>query len=175
MLSWIHELPTFIALLGGDRAIDEIKLASRKIMVPSEAVRSALTSRFRIDADRIQTVYNGQDPRTHGLDREALRLEVRRELGLPPDARIVLGCGTIDLRKGADLFVNVARRVLLDRSKDKRLTRNLVRLGRPLQRREPCGAGSCTTLESTAWTSGSGSSGPEARWLPTTWPPICWR
>jgi glycosyltransferase involved in cell wall biosynthesis len=28
----------------------------------------------------------------------------------------VLGCGTVDLRKGADLFVNVARRVLLDAS-----------------------------------------------------------
>ena len=117
VLSWIHELPTFIALLGGDHAIDEIRQASRRIMVPSEAVRSALTSRFRIDPDLIQTVYNGQDPRSHGLDRVALRLEIRRELGLPPDGRIVLGCGTIDLRKGADLFVNVARRVLLEEAK----------------------------------------------------------
>ena len=117
VLSWIHELPTFIALLGGDHAIDEIRQASRRIMVPSEAVRSALTSRFRIDPELIQTVYNGQDPRSHGLDRDALRLEIRRELGLPPDGRIVLGCGTIDLRKGADLFVNVARRVLLEEAK----------------------------------------------------------
>ena len=112
VLSWIHELPTFIELLGGDRAIEGLKRASRKIMVPSEAVRVALTSRFGIDADRIRTVYNGQDPLTKGLDRLAARLEVRRELGLPEDARIVLGCGTVDLRKGADLFVNVARRVL---------------------------------------------------------------
>ena len=114
VLSWIHELPTFISLLGGDSAIDEIKLASRKIMVPSEAVRAALNARFGIDGDAVRTVYNGQDPITHGLDRQALRLEVRRELGLPHDARIVLGCGTIDLRKGPDVFVNVARRVLLE-------------------------------------------------------------
>jgi hypothetical protein len=46
VLSWIHEMPTFIALLGGDSAIDEIKLASRKIIVPSEAVRAALNSRL---------------------------------------------------------------------------------------------------------------------------------
>lgn len=114
ILSWIHELPTFITLLGGHESIETIERASRKIMVPSDAVRAALHSRFRIDVDRIRTVYNGQEARTKGLDREALRLAVRRELGLPDDARIVLGCGTVDLRKGADLFVNVARRFLLD-------------------------------------------------------------
>jgi glycosyltransferase involved in cell wall biosynthesis len=117
VLAWIHELPTFISLLGGNRAIEQIKLASRKLMVPSEAVRAALSTRFGIDRDSIRTVYNGQDPITHGLDRRALRLEVRRELGLPEDAIIVLGCGTIDLRKGPDVFVNVARRVLLEPNK----------------------------------------------------------
>ena len=118
VLSWIHELPTFISILGGDSAIEEIKLASRKIMVPSQAVGAALESRFRIDGDSIRTVYNGQDPNTQGLDRQALRLEVRRELGLPQDARIVLGCGTIDLRKGPDVFVNVARKFLLEPASD---------------------------------------------------------
>ena len=52
---------------GGNRA------ASRKIMVPSEAVRTALSSRFRIDPARIRTVYNGQDAKSDGLDRNALR------------------------------------------------------------------------------------------------------
>ena len=118
VLSWIHELPTFISLLGGELAALEIKLASRKIMVPSEAVRTALSSRFLIDAESIQTVYNGQDPRTQGLDRDAQRLLVRRELGLPHNATIVLGCGTVDLRKGADLFVNVVRRVLFEQKKN---------------------------------------------------------
>ena len=113
VLSWIHELPTFITLLGGERAIEAIKRASRKLMVPSQAVRNALVTHFEIDPVLIRTVYNGQDPRTRGLDREALRIQVRRELGLPEHAKIVLGCGTVDLRKGADLFVNVARRVLL--------------------------------------------------------------
>jgi glycosyltransferase involved in cell wall biosynthesis len=114
VLSWVHELPTFIASLGGSDAIERIKAGSRKIMVPAEAVRTALTTQFGIDPESIRTVYNGQDPNTLGLDREAMRLRVRQELLLPPDARIVLGCGTVDLRKGADIFVNVARRVLTD-------------------------------------------------------------
>jgi glycosyltransferase involved in cell wall biosynthesis len=41
---------------------------------------------------------------------------VRKELGLPADACIVLGCGTIELRKGVDLFVQLARRVIAHQS-----------------------------------------------------------
>jgi len=114
VLSWVHELPTFIESLAGKDAIERIKAASHKIMVPAEAVRTALASRFGIDLDRVRTVYNGQDARTRGLSRQTMRLRVLEELGLPDDALIVLGCGTVDLRKGADLFVNVARRVLSD-------------------------------------------------------------
>src|SRR5208337_4883670 len=52
------------------------------------------------------------DTRSRGLDRGATRLRVRRDLGIPDHGRIVLGCGTVDFRKGADLFVQVARRCL---------------------------------------------------------------
>jgi glycosyltransferase involved in cell wall biosynthesis len=114
VLSWIHELPTFIDSLGGRPAIERIKAASHRIMVPAEAVRTALVSRFGIDPDRVRTAYFGQDARTRGLSRETARRTVLQELELPEDARIVLGCGTVDLRKGADLFVNLARRVLTD-------------------------------------------------------------
>ncbi len=63
VLSWIHELPTFISLLGGDHSIEMIARASRKIIVPSKAVRAALAAQFRIDENQITTNYNGQDPR----------------------------------------------------------------------------------------------------------------
>ena len=115
VLSWIHELPTFIDLLGGREAIDRIKAASRTIMVPAEAVRTALIANFQVDARCIRTVSYGQDPATRGMIRENMRAQqVRQELAIPDDALIVLGCGTVDLRKGADLFVNVARRILND-------------------------------------------------------------
>jgi glycosyltransferase involved in cell wall biosynthesis len=112
VLSWVHELPTMVHTFGGAPAVARIKDASARIIVPSNAVREAWIDQFGVDASRIDTVYNGMDARTRGLDRQQIRSRVRNELGLPPDARIVLGCGTIDLRKGADLFVQVARRVL---------------------------------------------------------------
>ncbi|WP_165245813.1 glycosyltransferase [Paludisphaera soli] len=116
VLSWIHELPTFIEILGGVEAIERIKAASRRTIVPAEVVRNALINRFDVGADRIQTVRYGLDAKTRGLSREEMRESVRAELNLPDDARIILGCGTIDLRKGADLFVQAARTVLSDPS-----------------------------------------------------------
>jgi glycosyltransferase involved in cell wall biosynthesis len=114
VLSWIHELPTFMELLGGRDAIEAVKAASRRIIVVADFVRQALICRFQIDPDSIRTLYNGIEPRTLHLSRETTRLQVREELGLPADALIVLGCGTVDIRKGADLFVNGARRLLTD-------------------------------------------------------------
>jgi glycosyltransferase involved in cell wall biosynthesis len=114
VLSWIHELPTFVEAFGGRSAINQVKSASRIIIVPSDAVRAALLTRYNIDPGRVRTVYNGQEPVTLGMAREAMRSRVRRELAIPDEALIVLGCGTVDLRKGTDLFVNVARKILTD-------------------------------------------------------------
>ena len=47
VLSWIHELPTFIASLGGHETMEQIKAASRKIVVPAEAVRGELLAQLR--------------------------------------------------------------------------------------------------------------------------------
>src|SRR6185436_3413826 len=44
-------------------------------------------------------------------NREAARLRIRKDLRLPDNALIVLGCGTIDRRKGVDIFAEVARRL----------------------------------------------------------------
>ncbi|WP_165073527.1 glycosyltransferase [Paludisphaera rhizosphaerae] len=114
VFSWIHELPTFIDILGGDEAIARIKAASRRTIVPADVVRDSLVSGFGIDRERVQTVRYGLDARTPDVSREEARRAVRAELGLPDDARIVLGCGTIDLRKGADVFVQVGVKYLAE-------------------------------------------------------------
>ncbi len=114
VLSWVHELPTFMDSFGGVQAMERIKAASRQVVVPADVVRESLVNRFGFDRGNVRTIYNGLDARTSHLDRQATRLRVREELGLPEDSQIVLGCGTVDLRKGADLFVQLARKVLTD-------------------------------------------------------------
>lgn len=114
VLSWIHELPVSIDQLGGQTIIDRIAAASRRIIVPADVVRDALIARYDIAPDRLRTVYYGLEPKTRdlALDRQAIRREVRLELGIPEDAPIVLGCGTRELRKGVDLFSQLCRHVL---------------------------------------------------------------
>ncbi len=114
VLSWVHELPISIEHFGGKCAIDQITAASRRMIVPADAVRRAMIDRYGVDPDQITTVYNGLEARTRdlGRKRETVRRQVRTELGIPEDALIVLGCGTIELRKGADLFAQLCRHVV---------------------------------------------------------------
>ncbi|WP_165220207.1 glycosyltransferase [Aquisphaera insulae] len=113
VLSWVHELPVWIAHLGGRAITDQICSASRRIVVPADAVRNALIDTYDVSPDSLRTLHYGLEPRTQGLDafRSQIRTQVRRELGIPEDAPIVLGCGTADFRKGAELFAQVCRLV----------------------------------------------------------------
>lgn len=112
ILSWVHELPTFIDILGGEEAMDRIRNFSRRTIVPVDESRRALIEQFGFDPAKIQTARYGLDARTRGLSRDSARALVREELDLPADALVVLGCGTIDHRKGTDLFVQLGRMFL---------------------------------------------------------------
>ena len=131
VLAWVHELGVSIAHLGGQAIIDRISAASRRIIVPADVVRDALIARYAISPDRLRTVYYGLEPRTRDLAqvRPIIRLQVRRELGIPEDAPIVLGCGTTDFRKGTDLFAQLCRLVLRDCQGGRAGIQCLVRLG----------------------------------------------
>jgi glycosyltransferase involved in cell wall biosynthesis len=59
------------------------------------------------EIDVVDAFFSPSVPRDR-LDRKAA---LRTELGLPEDGLVVLGCGYIEWRKGADLFMDVARRV----------------------------------------------------------------
>ena len=113
VLAWLHELPTSIeAFLDGAATVAWIDRAASRILCPSECVRDALVSHYALDPDKVVAIRNGTDRPPADLDRAAARKRVREEFRLPPDARIVLGCGTVDMRKGTDLFVLAAHSLL---------------------------------------------------------------
>jgi glycosyltransferase involved in cell wall biosynthesis len=121
VLSCIFELPTTIDTVAGAGRLHEMVKASRRVIVASRFVQEALARRYRIDASRFVPLHTG----VLGWDagdgwRERSRREVSEELGLPADAFLVLGCGSVHPRKGADLFVQVARETLA-RSLDDRM------------------------------------------------------
>jgi glycosyltransferase involved in cell wall biosynthesis len=113
VLAWLHELPTCIESIGrGAPLVEQIVAASRRIITPSRFVRRSLMQRYGIDPGQIVAVHNGIAAAPDLANREEARARVREELGLLSSARVVLGCGTLELRKGADLFVQAARQML---------------------------------------------------------------
>src|SRR5262249_16445527 len=114
VVSWIHELPESIdAFYGGEATFKTILEASKVFICPSEFARQALLHRYRpVQPEKFQVIYYGVAQQRRAQSREQVRSSVLEELGIPPDATVVLGCGTVDRRKGVDLFVRVASRLL---------------------------------------------------------------
>lgn len=89
------------------RAIDDLNCNDRLLAV-SQATRSFHIAQG-LDPARTDVLYNGVDlerfrPRPRSGD-------LHRELGLPPDAQLVVTIGQIGLRKAPDLLPEVAARV----------------------------------------------------------------
>lgn len=110
VLSLIYELPTSIETTVGRRGFLEMVRASRQVIVASRFVQDSLAESYGIEPERLTPLHTG----VLGWDgtdgwRARCRAAVLAELGLPADTFLVLGCGSIHPRKGADLFVQVAR------------------------------------------------------------------
>lgn len=106
--SLVHELPTSIrSLIGPERARAMARHADH-IVFSADFVRDAFAYAFGLDHARSALIRQGV---LFDLEQDApreARAELRRRLGFPDNARIALGIGVGDLRKGPDLFVEVA-------------------------------------------------------------------
>lgn len=85
-----------------------IHRCSNRVVFPADAVKAATTAVLPDFHDACVVPQGLLDPEFGRRDRNAARVEVRSTLGLASDTAIVLGCGTRDLRKGIDLFVQLA-------------------------------------------------------------------
>jgi glycosyltransferase involved in cell wall biosynthesis len=114
IVSLVHELPGVIRDYKLEQEVQALTECSDRLVVASNAVAEGLL-KFVDDAAlrRVLTVrpqglftrsrYRGMSDRTQA------RSVLRRKLGLPDHARIVVAVGYADERKGADLLVQVAR------------------------------------------------------------------
>ena len=107
IVTHFHELETSIERYAGGWMSDIAAYSSHHIAC-SEAVRDNLVASHGIARTLISTVYSSiRESGTKAAD-PAERLDLRRQLGLVIDKRIVMGCGIgMPFRKGADLFIAV--------------------------------------------------------------------
>ncbi len=106
----VHELPSSYE----DNDYHQIYDCSERIIFPVDTVREAAHARVPVPCGKDYVVAQGLLDAEFGksIEGQAARKQIRHELGLPDDAWIVLGCGTLDLRKGIDHFCGVARTML---------------------------------------------------------------
>uniref|UniRef100_I2Q7R8 Lipopolysaccharide biosynthesis protein n=1 Tax=Desulfovibrio sp. U5L TaxID=596152 RepID=I2Q7R8_9BACT len=110
IITHVHELEQSLQKFAGQSVLEKMRRYTHRYVAASEAVRRNLIASHGVAPENVRTVDAFITPapvpelRDRGL--------VRRDLGLPQNALLVLGCGSRDWRKGVDLFVEVARRVL---------------------------------------------------------------
>ena len=115
VISLVHETPSYYP----PEQFDVIYGASRRVIFPSSYIDEV--ARAHCPYPEKLAVVRGQGllrPGFGQLDREQARRKVFQELGLGGDAALVIGCGAVEFRKGADLFVSAAT-ALAKRLQDK--------------------------------------------------------
>jgi len=110
VITHVHELEYWIQR-SGPRNWEEVKQQTTLFIAASNAVADNLRNRHQIPDSQIEVVHEFISTELpSGLS--AAARETRMELGIPPDAFVVCGGGAEMWRKGRDLFVQLAARVV---------------------------------------------------------------
>jgi glycosyltransferase involved in cell wall biosynthesis len=108
ILTHVHEMDYVIELHGSDN-IREVKRHTVHFISCSKAAAAALTRSQGIDAARISVVPGSVSPSDIlGKSKTKSPFEIRKSLYIDEKAFVILGCGTRDLRKGIDLYIQLA-------------------------------------------------------------------
>jgi glycosyltransferase involved in cell wall biosynthesis len=113
VVSLVHELPGVLASFGLGAHVAEIAGHAHRVVFAADAVRAGFESVVPLRpghaALRAQGLYKRNRQRG-AID--SARRRLRTCLGVPQSARVVLGVGYADHRKGIDLFVEIGCRVI---------------------------------------------------------------
>lgn len=108
VLTHVHELEFAIDTYGG-KDFEYIKRHTDYFVAVSDVVRDNLIAGHGIPKAKVERVYGFiptmAQPRA---DAAVLKRALAAEIGIPENARIIGGCGTVDWRKGSDLFLQLA-------------------------------------------------------------------
>jgi len=112
-ISLIHELPGVIKQYEQQENLNKIFSYAHKIIFPSKFVKDAVLKNAEIRVDACLIAPQGLYEKNKYKDNiSKARVLLRKTLSLPENAKIVLGVGFADQRKGADIFARVARDVV---------------------------------------------------------------
>jgi glycosyltransferase involved in cell wall biosynthesis len=109
ILSLVHELQDTIIKLGLESAAHELAVNSAVIVFPAQIVQDAFLTFASADRNKMFILPQGVFLDNPFKDnRNSAHKLLRIKYGLPSEQVIVLGIGYGDLRKGIDIFIDVA-------------------------------------------------------------------
>jgi len=114
VVSLIHELPNLIKEYELEPNLQIIADQAEYAIFPSNIVQDGF-NQFVSDTKSIQKIQPQGIYLPIKYEHEK-RAEIRRELDIPADAKVVLNVGFADLRKGFDIFLQVARQMISERA-----------------------------------------------------------
>jgi len=121
IVTHVHEMNYVIGLHGSDN-IHEVKKHTGHFISCSKAAAAALMRNQGIDPARITVIPGSVSPSdilVKSKTEDPLR--IRKSLGIDAKAMVILGCGTRDLRKGIDLYIQLAAYCARNRPTGKKL------------------------------------------------------
>ncbi|MDI6896839.1 glycoside hydrolase family 99-like domain-containing protein [Methanocella conradii] len=113
VISLVHEMPKLIHSYKMENNAALIPQYADKVVFPSTLVKEKYQEIADVSDNKcaivpqglyLNNVYKGR--------KDEARMRIRQELGIPKSAHIILAVGYADLRKGPDLFVEVAKKVI---------------------------------------------------------------
>lgn len=107
----VHELEKSIQRWVGAKKMSTLRKHADLFITASKPVADNLHERHGISKRKLRVV--DAFIKTTGIHNlsDSEKRECKAALGLNPNAKVVLGCGTTDWRKGPDLFVQVAQKI----------------------------------------------------------------
>jgi len=110
IVALIHEMKMSISLYDMKQGGRDISMYADKIIFPDKIVYQEFIEIFNEDRKktiiRPQGLYQLKEPINKDYNK------VYRKYNLPSNSKIIMGSGTADLRKGIDLFLNAAQKLI---------------------------------------------------------------
>ncbi len=104
----VHELTDTLKQWAKTCDLQCILASASTIIAASRSVKQALRSELGVKEGKIAVIHEYLCREIPDAQEQAiLRKEMRNQLGLSSNTKVVLGLGTVDLRKGTDLFVRL--------------------------------------------------------------------
>lgn len=112
-ISLIHELPGIIQAYKQEENARKISTYADTIVFPAEFVKSKYASITGLDDAKSVILPQGLYLKnSYKMKKNEARIILRKFLSIPADSKIILAVGHADSRKGVDLFVEVAKKVM---------------------------------------------------------------